>query len=269
MRKIKPTNTTQDIQKLTQKLNNFFRGNIYLLAFAMVGMTGLNMCSNSSFKSEALATIKGYEVLLKENLGKVHFLSASGQHVVGNRYEVGYEDDRFKQYLKNIILDNLVQGLSELTNGFTVVFRNGAEIKKKNERFAYFEKTFVPKGSNLLGLYRNSLHRIVVEGRLPEYISLSSSKFIHYYVERKTKEQQNNPHLKGSLSVKVFLKSWIKELKVWDTREVTMNIPFEAVVDIEKYANIGNPFGISFIELEIPTILKPKASDVQRKLRKR
>ncbi len=272
MRTSKPKNTVQDVGKLVERLNTFFKGNIYLLAFGMVALSMLTMCSNSSFKDDAISKIEKHGLLLKENLGKVHFLTASGQHVVGERFEVGYEDERFQLYVKNIILDNLVQGLAELTKGFTLKFHNGEDIKAKNERFAYFENTFVTKNSPLLSLYRESLNRIVVEGRLPEYISLSDSRFSFYSIKKSLSGESgenSSPEIVAKLQAKVFIKSWIKELKVWDTREVVLNIPFKAIISVEQYANIGNPFGVMFKEIEIPTILKPKASDIAKFGRKK
>lgn len=269
MRAKKPSGTSHQFEALRDKMNTFFRQNIYVLAFAMVGLNVLTMCSNGSFHDEALGTIKEHGSLLKENLGKVHFLSASGQHVVGDRYEVGYEDDRFKLYVKNVILDNLVQGLAELSNGFSVKFKNGKEINKKNERFVYFEGTFLPKEKDILKLYRDSLYRSTVEGRLPEYISISGSKFLSYSVLKNSVDRKSAPQIEAKMKVKVFLKSWIKELKKWDTREDEIIIPFKAEINVEKYANIGNPFGIRFINIKIPTILKPRASDIVSKNAKR
>jgi len=269
LRQNKPKNTKQTLESLDARLNTFFKSNIYLLAFGMVGLNVLTMCSNSSFHEDALEQIDTHGALLKENLGKVHFLTATGQHVVGERFEVGYDDERFKLYLKNVVLDNLIQGLGEMTKGFTLKFINANDIKKNNERFSYFEDTFLPDGSTLLSLYRESLRQIIVEGRLPEYISFSDSVFKNYSVIKNKSEKGAPVSIEGIIKSKLMIKSWIKEVKKWDSREVVISIPFKAVIDVAKSANIGNPFGIIFTEIQIPTIVKPKASDVVAELKKK
>jgi len=148
-------------------------------------------------------------------------------------------------YIKNIILDNLIQGLTELSKVFSVKFGSGKEIKK-NEKFSYFEDTFIGRNNDILDLYRDSLCHAIIEGELPEYIVLSRSKFLSYHVIKDPKNQNIAPTIEAKLKVKVLLKSWTKEIKQWDTRETEIIIPFNAEINVEKYANIANPFSIRF-----------------------
>jgi len=171
-------------------------------------------------------------------------------------------------YIKNIILDNLIQELTELSRVFSVKFGSGKDIKK-NEKFSYFEDTFIGRNNDILDLYRDSLCHTIIEGRLPEYILILESKFLSYHVIKDPKNQNTAPTIEAKLKVKFLLKSWIKEIKQWDTRETDIIIPFNTEINAEKYANMENPFGIRFTSIKIPTILKPKASDVTARTRTR
>jgi len=264
MRKTKPTKTEVQSSKFTEKVNVFFRKNIFLLAVAMVALNFLTYCSNSSFHDEALSKIDKHGVLLKENLGKVHFLTASGQHIVGDRYELGFADPRFKQYLKNVVLDNLLLGMAELTKGFSVKFKNPQDVYSKNSRIKYFEDNFVTKKAIFMKNYRTALYRAVVEGRYPEYMSVSNAVIDNYVYTKAVNSESKKPEIRGTIRASLYIKSWIKELKVWDTREIEVRIPFKAIIDVERYATVGNPFGVSFTTVEIPAIIKPTADDVKR-----
>lgn len=265
MKKTLPTNTETGASSVPfyTKINVFFRNYIFVIALGILMLNMMTYCSNSDFQKTALDRIGQHGVLLKKNLGKVHFLTATGQHIVGSKRAVGYSDSRFKRYIANIIIDNQIQGLGELTGGFKISIRKAQDIPKKNEKFGFFNKTFLGNNGVSNKLYTDGLYRAIVEGRLPEYIFINESEIKSY---RDVPDEDNSEirHLFGTIRASVFIKSWIKELKEWDTREVQISIPFKATVDVAEFAGISNPFGVVFDELDIPVILKPTAEDVAR-----
>lgn len=267
MRKFKPTLEKLELKERVKQLNSFFSQSIYVLAAAMVALSMLTYCSNSSFKSEALGEIKQHGVLLKENLGKVHFLTATGQHVVGTKHEAGYLDERFKLYVQNLILDNLIQGSVELTNTFHIKYSSEAEIATKNGRFKNFHETFIRSGTDPLSLFRQTLYRNLVDGRLPEYIFPSKVEFLQYYVNN-NKDIGKDPQITARMRVTFMTKSFIKEIKKWENREVEAIIPFNFSVNVSKYANIANPFGLMLDDISIPVLVKPEAAEVVRRNRR-
>jgi len=199
---------------------------------------------------------------LKENVNKVYFLSASGMAITATRSEVSYTDERFKAYIANEIINSLLSGNIVLSSNYKVTYVSGNDILKKNDRINDFYKRFVAPHESVLSVFTRALHRAVVDGRYPEYINTMSHKYTNYTIVKPNEKNGYKQVIHGGLAVNVLVKSWIRELKQWDTREVTLNIPFKLYIDVEKYANIGNPFGIHFTSIKVPVLQKPTATQV-------
>jgi len=199
---------------------------------------------------------------LKENVNKVYFLSASGMAITATRSEVSYTDERFKSYIANEIIDKLISGNIVLSSNYKVTYVSGEDILTKNDRINNFYKRFVAPHTVVLSTFTRALHRAVVDGRYPEYINVLSHRYTSYIIQKPNKENGFKTIIKASLSLNVLVKSWIRELKQWDTREVVLNVPFEFYIDVVKYVNIGNPFGIHFQSIKLPVLQKPTATQV-------
>jgi len=202
---------------------------------------------------------------LKENVNKVYFLSASGMAITATRSTVSYTDPRFKAYVANEIINHLANGNIVLSENYTVTYTSGDEILEKNPKINDFYKRLVSPNKEVLSTFTRAIHRAVVDGRFPEYINVLESQFSKYKIVLPNEENGNRIMISGELSLKTLVKSWIRELKQWDTRMVMLNVPYSFTIDVAKYANIGNPFGIHFEELNMPVLQKPTATDVAQK----
>jgi len=199
---------------------------------------------------------------LKENVNKVYFLSASGMAITATRSEVSYTDPRFKGYIANEIIDKLISGNIVLSSNYKVTYVSGDEILSKNDRIKDFYTRFVSPHKAVLTPYLRTIHRAVVDGRYPEYINVLTHRYTSYTIRKPDEKNGFKTSIKGSISLNVLVKSWIRELKQWDTREVSMSVPFELYIDVDKYVNIGNPFGIHFSSIKLPVLKKPTATQV-------
>ena len=199
---------------------------------------------------------------LKENVNKVYFLSASGMAITATKSEVSYTDERFKGYIANEIINELISGNIVLSSNYKVTYVSGDDILSKNEKIHDFYTRFVAPNKSVLTPYVRALHRAVVDGRYPEYINTLTSKYTQYVIQKPNEENNFKTVIRGTLGLNVLVKSWIREIKQWDTREVVMNVPFKLFIDVGRYVNIGNPFGIHFESIKLPVLKKPTATQV-------
>lgn len=258
--------SVQDKEKTIKRINTFFKENLFILAFSFVLMNILTMCSNSNFKSESLQLMKDQNLFLRENIGKVHFLSATGQVAVGEKQKLSYADSRFKSYIQNVLINNLLQGKGSLTGGFDkkISIRRWQDLSVVNDKLKLFKSSFLKKNSTVIDSYQKSLFLAILEKRLPEYMIPTNVGFEYYRVNSKFLKKNQKKTIDGKIRVSVYIKSYIKELGKWDTREVEANIRFKIEINVAEYANYDNPFGIVFDDLDMPTLLKPDASSVER-----
>ena len=242
------------------RINNFFRLNNYLITILLSLFMLYEIIQNNSFREDAATQWKDEISLLKRNLGKVHFLTASGQHVVGEKQVIMYGDVRFKDYLKNTIVDNTVFGAMKLTKGFKIKFLNPKDILEKTERMKKFENAFFHTDKTLLNFYRQGVYKAIWDARLPEYLEIDSVSMTEYT----TSQDKNGYHImSGKIELVILVKSYIKELSKWDNRKTNIAITFSAYVDINKYAGTDNPFGLNIYKLNVPVIYKPRADSLK------
>lgn len=246
---------------LASTVDRFFRTNNYLITFLLCIFLLYEMSQTSDFRDAAKEQWATEISVLKKNLGKVHFLTASGQHVVGDKHVIGYADQRFKDYLKNTIIDNVIFGAMVLTDGFDIRFSSPEDILAKTERMRAFEDNFLKTNKTLLKLYREGVYKAIWDGRLPEYLEVSHVKMKEY---RTYKDKNGYDLMEGTISVTLLVKSFIKELDKWDNRRTTIKIPFKAYVDILNYADTNNPFGLNIYELSVPVVYKPRADSLRK-----
>jgi len=200
---------------------------------------------------------------LKENVNKVYFLSASGMAITATKSEVSYADERFKSYIINEIVTKMLAGNIVLSSNYTITYANYDEFVTKNEQVKNFYTRFVKPNKRVLQSSLRSLHRAVVEGKYPEYINVLSQRYTQYRITPPNEETGGKTKIKATVQLNILVKSWIRDLKRWDTRQMTISIPFVLRIDVERYANIGNPFGIHFEKLSIPAIHKPTGSQIR------
>jgi len=206
---------------------------------------------------------------LKENISKVYFLSASGVVMTATRNTIGYSDERFKSYLMNEILDSLIAGNVVISSNYTNTFTSTEDVLAKNKRINEFYTRFVSPHYSVMEAYARSLYRAMVEGKYPEYINVFSSSYTSYNVVNASKETNYMHEVSGVISLKLVVKSWIRDLKAWDTRETNIDVSFTASIDTNVYVNVGNPFGIHFKALNIPILHKPTGTQIREEKEKR
>jgi len=242
-----------------RRVDYFFRTNNYLITMLLCFFLLYEINHNNTFREDSAKQWKEELSMLKRNLGKVHFLTASGQHIVGEKHDIQYGDVRFKDYLKNIIVDNTIFGSMKLTQGFKLKFTSAKDIYDKTERMRKFEETFFKTDKTLLKLYRQGLYKAIWDARLPEYLEVSDVVMKNYTTH---KNKYGYDVMKGKIAVSILVKSYIKELNKWDNRKTKITIPFSAYVDIVKFASIDNPFGLNIYEIDVPVLFKPRADDL-------
>ena len=253
-------------EEIWKRINRFVQYNTYaitagiLLTFVFLDM---KIGSLSDRVEETLVKNTDY---IKRNIGHPIFLSATGQVIVAKKSPMSYYDDRFKQYLVNNITDRLIMGLVRLSGNYKIRYYNGKDILKKNKEIKAFIDNFLAGRSHALIKYADSLYLAMVEKRLPEYIDILNAKTNNYSVRKDPHDGKT--HISFTLEIRAIIKSWIKDLGRWDTREISIRIPAELIIDPSRYANIGNPFGIYFKEIDIPAILKPTPNAVMQNVKR-
>jgi len=254
----------KSIEKLTlkQKIHHFINYNalvvVGLIAFVVFHQIFIVGSTVKSLETEQKKMVK----YLKDNVSKVYFLSANGQLLSAKKGAISYSDERFKSYLANNITDNLIGGSIWLTENFKIVYNKPEDIILKNKRFNTFYTNFIKPQGSVISKYATDLFKILADKKLPEYIIITSVKYDRYNVYRPSKENNFQTTIEATITVNTSVKSWIADLNKWDTRIVSIRVKYKVVVNTDKYANVGNPWGVHFYNLEIPIIVKPEASSL-------
>ena len=199
---------------------------------------------------------------LKENVNKVYFLSASGMVITATKSAVSYEDERFKSYIANQIINNLIAGNVVVSENYKVQYASPDDLVLKNKRINHFFESYIKPHGTVIAPYARALHRAIVEGKYPEYINVLSQSYEKYSIIKPCEDTQYKTEIRASLSLKAVVKSWIRDLKEWDTREVVLRVPFKVQIDVDRYVNFSNPFGIHFLELGVPILHKPTGTEI-------
>jgi len=249
-------------EKLTTIIHNFINFNslvivglIGVIAFHQFFIVGATV---NSLESQQEKMVK----YLKENVQKVYFLSANGQIITAKKSGISYSDDRFKQYMSNTILDNLIGGSIWLSKNGKIVYHKPEDLITKNDRINYFYINFIKPNGSVIAPYIKGIYSKLSTNKLPEYLTITSAEY-EQYATHKPNENNNYKHnINAILKVRVIVKSWIPDIKRWDTREVPIRVRYSAVIDPVKYAKGGNPWGILFTNLEIPILVKPTARSI-------
>ena len=200
---------------------------------------------------------------LKQNVNKVYFLSASGLILSAEKGEISYADERFKSFLSNELITSLVGGAIEISSNYTITFKSANDIVHLNKKIGRFYQRFVQPHKKVITPFSRSLYRALIEGKYPEYINVISTRYTKYRVEKPNKKNGQYITIKASLAVRLLVKSWVRDLKIWDTREVPITVKFQAIVDVDRYANMSNPFGVHFTGLDFPVIQKPTGFEIR------
>ena len=200
---------------------------------------------------------------LRDNVNKVYFLSASGLVLSAKKGEISYADERFKSYLSNELISSFVGGNIEISSNYKITFDTPSSIIRNSKKIGQFYQRFVQPHQKIMAPFARSLHHALVEGMYPEYINVISHQYIKYRVEEPSEENGFHITIKASMAVRLLVKSWIRDLKSWDTREVPITVKFQAIVDVGRYANMSNPFGVHFTGLDFPVIHKPTGFEIR------
>jgi len=248
---------------IVTKINDFVSLNSFALLLLMLGIWFHQVYVVGDTVKQLEANQHKMVKYLKENVDKVYFLSASGMAITATKSEVSYADERFKSYMLNEIVTKMLAGNIVLSSNYTITYANYNEFVTKNAQVKNFYTRFVKPNKGVLESSLRSLHRAVVEGKYPEYINVLSQKYVHYKIIPPSEETGPQTKIDAKVVLTILVKSWIRDLKRWDTRKMKISIPFSVRIDVAKYANIGNPFGIHFEKLQIPAIHKPTGSQIR------
>ena len=249
------------IEDMGSKINKFIQYNAYILTAGIVlSFLFLNfrISSLASLTEDTLVSNTKY---IKENIGHPIFLTASGVVITPEKKVLGYYDQRFKQYIINNTANTFIMGLIKFSKNYEIKYSTLNDIYTKNPYIKEFSSNFkVDHGA--LKEYATAIYRIMLEGRLPEYIDIIDTDMTEFSIDSKPNEDKNIYRtMRGVISVRALSKSWIKELGKWDNREINPKLKFEAIIYPSKYANIGNPFGIKFTKIDSPINVKATARE--------
>ena len=244
------------------KINDFISLNSFVLLLLILGIWLHQVFIVGSTVNELQQNQNRMIHYLKKNVNKVYFLSASGMAITATKSKVSYADERFKSYLVNEITDSLIGGNIVLSSNYKITYASANELITKNKRINHFFKRLVKPHGSVMAPYARSLHRAIVEGKYPEYINVISHRYDKFVIRKPSKETNFKTKIEATIVLRLLVKSWVRDLKEWDTREVPLRINFDVIVDVDKYANIGNPFGVHFKSLDIPIIHKPTGTEI-------
>lgn len=243
------------------KIDTFMRRNSYITLIAII-FTFFYLNSKLGTLADVVErTLVQNTHYIKENIGKPIFLSANGIILTSKKSEMSLYDERFKTYLTNILVENSFQGLVKLSENFQVVFKNSNELYEKNKKLKTLRDRFFTPNTAGAKEFSKLLYQYIIEDKLPQYVDVLSTKIKDYYVREKGKEGLGR-EFSLNIEVKVITKSWIKAIGDYDTLTSTVFIKTKGVIDIEKYANIGNPFGVKFLSVTIPVMKKRTAMQI-------
>lgn len=242
-----------NVEAISQRINNFIRANSYVLTVGIILTFFVLNMRLSSLADEVERTLVKNTEYIKRNLSTPIFLSATGQVLTVKKSPMGFEDERFKSYLSNLISDVFITGLIKLSSNYSIPFTKAEDIITKNKRFHEFFTNYAePEASKEL---IDALYWSVLEGRLPEYVDLIGSKIVKYKITQV--DQGDLPAIEGRIIFTAVAKSWIVDMSKWDTRTINISIDFSLTVDVFKYANTLNPFGVHFTSISMPIPNKP------------
>lgn len=232
-----------------KKINSFVSKNSYVVIIGLVLFFMYVFVEFGSIKSEIMESQK----YIKKNIGQPIMLSATGQVIVAEKSPVTYYDPRMKQYVANILIDNLIQGMAIITKAYTVFPKSGKDMVKKNKRFAYFNDVYLLDEKQLLK-YANTVQQAIIEDKYPEVISPYDMEITRY------KYDKSDNTLEIKIKITATTKSWTKAKSgnnKWVNKKIVIKLDATAVFDAEKYADISNPFGLKFKTIILPVPLKP------------
>ena len=247
-----------------KRIDDFVKYN----SWALVAMVALSFLYVSSTIGDLADTVEKTLVkntrFIRENIGHPIFLSATGQVVVAEKTPLSFSDARIREYILNSLFDNLVAGTVRVSKNYKVQYSDGDDILKRYNRFRNFYGRFLHGDPSQLRDYAKNLYLAITEDTLPNYINVVDSHISNYQIKKVAINEGGDglTHISGMAVGHVVVKSWIADLNQWDTRETMLNIRFSIVADPAKYADIGNPFGFFFTDLDIPITKKPTARSI-------
>ena len=256
--------STKGSTPIWKRIDDFVKFNSYALVIG-ISLSFLFLYAKLANLADVVEnTLVKNTQFIKEDIGHPIFLSATGQVIVAKRSPLSYSDPRIISYIQNYILDDLVGGVVKLSGNYTATYSSGDDMLRKYSGFKDFSVRFLREDSSMLLPYVNNLFLAIKEDTLPNYINVVSSRMEGYSVKKLSRKDGGDglTHIRGRVIGRTVVKSWIEDLKKWDTRDMEMSIPFELVVNVPEYADIGNPFGFHFVEIEVPLLKKPSAREV-------
>lgn len=245
----------EDVRQRIQKL---IVNNPYALTFGIVFTFLFLNYKIGSLADYVEETMERNSHFIKESLEHPIILSASGMVITADRTPITYADQRFKDYVQGVIVNNLVAGLVKVTKGKSMAYASTKELVYNYKPFRNIVENFAGGNISVIYKYADAVRLAILENKLPEYIEIVDTRMERYAVRSLHPEDTKDRKkiIRGSVHIATFAKSYIPYKQKWQTRRVEISVPFEVVVDASRYGSISNPFGLNFNMLEMTAILK-------------
>ncbi|QDD68220.1 hypothetical protein [Caminibacter pacificus] len=235
-----------NMENFNKKVIKFFTTNAWITTI-MIVVTFLYLNSKIGDLLDKNQETLSY---VKKDLGKVIFISSTGNIVALKKQPVFYSDKRVALYVKNLIQEHLIQDLVSVSKGFKVNYTSYEDMIKKYTPF----KTFLPYLINkkIIQNYAKNIFELINEDEYPEYVRVYDYKINLYNVDKK-----------GNFTINItyyaIVNAYYKELTTlnkWRSKKVSFNVKAKGFFNVVRYGNIDNPFGLKFTEINIPIITK-------------
>lgn len=251
------------LQGFGGKINNFMQVNSYAFSIGILLTFFVLNYRLSTLAAVVEDTLVENTRYIKKNIGHPIFLTASGRFLVANKTEMGYYHERFKNNISSTVSNALVTGLIKLSDNYKIKFEKPIDIINKNIFLSDFTDSFV-SDRQVLSEYYKGLYQIMGEWRYPEHMDIVSIQMNTYSIDSVHGEEKNKYRtLRAVVSPTVIIKSWIKELNIWDKRRAVLNIKIRAFINPEN-ASTRNPFGVDYKAIKYVLPVKPTAREASK-----
>ena len=235
-------------KKTVDKIHNFLNANNWIIAIGIILTFGYLSLKIGS----VLDMVKNNELTMKEDVGKVIFLTSDGRVMRMQKQPVSYADKRMTLYIANLVQTHLIQDLVSISKGFKVSYTSGYNLVNRYKAFKDFEPYLLNK--NWIYQYANNILLLISNDNYPEYINPYDRKIVKFVIlDPKTNT------FKIVINFKVIKRSYLRELTTankYKTAYSTISFKATGFFNVDKYGSLVNPFGLKFTNINITLLTK-------------
>jgi len=234
-------------KKMTERIHKFLNANNWIIAFGII----FTFMYLSIKIGGVLDEVKESEKTIKKDVGKVIIMTNDGRVLKLTKQSIPYNDKRIALYISNT-LQNLIQDLVTISQGFKQNYSSGKDMVKRFLAFNNMQKFFF--NDNWLDNYANNILLLISNDNYPEYINIYDRKINEFQiVDRKTNE------FTIKITYSVIKRSYLRELTTankYKTEYANITVIATGVLNPLKYGSFDNPFGLKFINIKINLLTK-------------